>query len=190
MIRLLISFVIQLAANAVGLIVASWVIDDVTISGPAFLVAVLIFTVVYALAQPFLTQLALSKASALRGGVALVATLVGLLITSWVSDGLSIDSGLAWIEATVIVWVVSLLGVLILPAIFVKKKVPGEPLLTGSTLVEAVRASLATGGDPERAAGQQKYMKSELPFRGFTMRCAARSAASRCWRRARRVDRY
>jgi putative membrane protein len=122
MVWLLISFVIQLAANALGLLVADWVLEDVNVSGPAFLVAVVIFTVVYAIAQPFLTQLALSKAAALRGATALVATLIGLIITSLVSDGLSISGGLTWIEATVIVWIVSLLGVLILPMIFVKKR--------------------------------------------------------------------
>ena len=123
MIRLLVSFVIQLAANALGLLVADQVLEDVNVSGAAFLVAVVIFTVVYAIAQPFLTQLALSKATALRGATALVATLIGLIITSLVSDGLSISGALTWIEATVIVWIVSLLGVLILPMIFVKKKV-------------------------------------------------------------------
>jgi len=123
MIRLLVSFVIQLAANALGLLVADQVLEDVDVSGAAFLVAVVIFTVVYAIAQPFLTQLALSKATALRGATALVATLIGLIITSLVSDGLSISGALTWIEATVIVWIVSLLGVLILPMIFVKKKV-------------------------------------------------------------------
>src|SRR6478735_1704630 len=123
MIRLLISFVIQLAANALGLLVADQVLDDVEVSGAAFLVAVLIFTVVYAIAQPFLTQLALSKATALRGATALVAILIGLIITSLVSDGLSISGALTWIEATLIVWIVSLLGTLILPLIFVKKKV-------------------------------------------------------------------
>ena len=126
MIRLLISFVIQLAANALGLLVADWVLEDVKVSGTAFLVAVVIFTVVYAIAQPFLTQLALSKATALRGATALVATLIGLIITSLVSDGLSISGGLTWLEATVIVWIVSLLGTLILPLIFVKKKVEGK----------------------------------------------------------------
>ena len=126
MIRLLVSFVIQLAANALGLLVADWVLEDVKVSGTAFVVAVVIFTVVYAIAQPFLTQLALSKATALRGATALVATLIGLIITSLVSDGLSISGGVAWLEATVIVWIVSLLGTLILPLIFVKKKVEGK----------------------------------------------------------------
>ena len=63
------------------------------------------------------------NAPALRGGVALIATLVGLIITTLVSDGLSIDGAVTWIAATVIVWLVSLLGVFVLPMIFLKKKV-------------------------------------------------------------------
>jgi 3-methyladenine DNA glycosylase AlkD len=35
-------------------------------------------------------------------------------------------------------------------------------------LVGAVRAALAGAGDPVRAAGQQAYMKSEMPYRGLT----------------------
>jgi len=123
MIRLIVSFIIQIASNALGLIVAAAILDKMEITGAAFVVAVVIFTLVYALAQPFLTQLALSKASALRGGVALVATLVALIITGWVSDGLHISGTATWIQATVIVWIVSLLGVLILPLIFVRNRV-------------------------------------------------------------------
>lgn len=35
-------------------------------------------------------------------------------------------------------------------------------------LVEAVRSALASSGDPVRAAAQQRYMKSALPFRGLS----------------------
>lgn len=37
------------------------------------------------------------------------------------------------------------------------------PLLTG------IRASLAAHADPQRAAAQQRYMKSAMPYRGLTM---------------------
>jgi len=122
MIRMLIGLGIQLLANALGLLVAAWLLEDVRVSGTAFAIAVVIFTVVYALAQPLLVQMAMSKAPALRGGVALVATLVGLLVTALVSDGLSIRGALTWVEATVIVWIVSLIGVLVLPAVLIKKR--------------------------------------------------------------------
>ncbi len=35
-------------------------------------------------------------------------------------------------------------------------------------LVETVRETLATHAEPERAVGQQRYMKSHLPYRGLT----------------------
>lgn len=38
----------------------------------------------------------------------------------------------------------------------------------GQDLVEAIRAALAAAADPERAVGQQRYMKSAMPFRGLT----------------------
>ena len=37
-----------------------------------------------------------------------------------------------------------------------------------SALVAAVRAALGGAGDPERAVGQQAYMKSSMPYRGLT----------------------
>lgn len=37
-----------------------------------------------------------------------------------------------------------------------------------TALIEAIRAALAEAGDPERAAGQQRYMKSAMPYRGLT----------------------
>jgi hypothetical protein len=123
MIRFLLAIVVQLLSNALGLLVAAQVLDDMTLTASAFVVAVVVFTVVYAIAQPFFTQMALSYVPALRGGVALVATLVGLLITTWLTDGLSISGATTWIAATVIVWLVSLIGVLLLPLILVKKKV-------------------------------------------------------------------
>jgi 3-methyladenine DNA glycosylase AlkD len=36
-------------------------------------------------------------------------------------------------------------------------------------LAAAIRAALAAAADPERAAGQQRYMKSAMPFRGLTI---------------------
>jgi 3-methyladenine DNA glycosylase AlkD len=35
-------------------------------------------------------------------------------------------------------------------------------------LVRAIRETLAGAGDPERAVAQQRYMKSEMPYRGIT----------------------
>ena len=123
MIRLIISAGIKLLANALGLITAAVVLDDVTITGAAFVIAVLIFTGVEVLADPLLTKISLTSVPALRGGVALVTTFLGLVITAAVSDGLSISGTTTWILATLIVWLAALAAALILPLLFVKKAV-------------------------------------------------------------------
>ena len=123
MIRLAISAGVKLLANALGLITAAVVLDDVTITGAAFVIAVLIFTVVEVLADPLLTKISLTSVPALRGGVALVTTFLGLVITAAVSDGLSISGTTTWILATLLMWLVALAAALILPLLFVKKAV-------------------------------------------------------------------
>jgi uncharacterized membrane protein YvlD (DUF360 family) len=122
-IRWLISALLYLAANALGLWVADLVLDGMTLTGSAFLMAVLIFTLVEVLVSPLLTQMAIKGSGALRGSVALVATFIGLLVTSLVNEGLTIDGFTTWIGATVIVWLAALLAGWILPLLFVKKAV-------------------------------------------------------------------
>jgi putative membrane protein len=123
MIRLLVSTLIQLAANAVGLLLATLVLDGMTISWGAFLLAVVFFTVVEVVLGPLIRQMAVKKANALLGSTALVVTLLGLLVTNLVSDGLSIEGLSTWVLATIIVWLTSLLATILLPIVLVKRKV-------------------------------------------------------------------
>ena len=123
MVRLLISIAIRLAASAVGLLVADLVLDDLSVEWQAFVIAVAIFTLVEAIAEPAILKMAITNAPALRGSVALIATFVGLLVTDIVSDGFDISGVWTWVAATVIVWLGALLAALLLPVIFVKKAV-------------------------------------------------------------------
>ena len=121
MIRLLVRTLIALVANAVGLLVAAAVLDGMHMNASGFILAVIIFTVVFALMQPFLAaQFRRSRAAAL-GGVALIATFIALVVTDIFSDGLSINGVGTWIAATVIVWVAALLAAFILPFLGLKK---------------------------------------------------------------------
>ncbi len=121
MIRLLVSAVIYLVANAIALLITNAVLDDVTIDGGAFVLAVVIFTVVEVVIQPLITQIGVRHSRAILGSSALIATFVGLVVTTLVSDGLSISGAMTWLLATVIVWAGALVAGLILPALFVKK---------------------------------------------------------------------
>ena len=127
MVRWLISIAIHLGANAIALWIADLVLDDMSIEWSAFMLAVVIFTLVEVIAEPLITKMALSSAPALRGSVALVVTFLGLVVTALVTDGLNIDGATTWILATIIVWLGGLLAGLILPAIFVKRAVDDEP---------------------------------------------------------------
>lgn len=121
MIRMLVSAALHIAANAIGLLVASLVLNDMSIDATAFVFAVLIFTVVEVVAQPLLQKIAVKNVNALVGGVALVTTFVGLLVTNVISDGMTISGVWTWVLATLIVWLAGTLAGVILPLIFVKK---------------------------------------------------------------------
>lgn len=114
---------IRLLANAVGLIVAAAILSGMSITGPAFVIAVLIFTVVQVVADPLVTKIAIRSVPAMRGGVALVTTFLSLLVTTWISSGLLIDGLKTWLLATLVVWLAALIAELILPMLLVKKSV-------------------------------------------------------------------
>jgi hypothetical protein len=120
-IRLLVRTVIALASNAVGLIVAAAVLDEVSLDATGFVIAVVVFTVVFSLLQPFLVMSLRQSRAAVLGGVALIATLASLIVTVLVTDGLSIDGLTGWILGTLIVWLASVLAGFILPYLGLKK---------------------------------------------------------------------
>jgi putative membrane protein len=122
-IRLLLGVVVHLVANAAGLLVAATLLEGMSVSGVAFVVAVGIFTVVQAVIGPMVRQAAVKNLNALVGGTALVVTFLGLLVTTVVSDGLSIDGVTTWVLATVIVWLAAMVAALLLPVLLAKRAV-------------------------------------------------------------------
>ena len=55
------------------------------------------------------------------GAVALIATLVSLIVTDLLTDGLSIRGVTTWILAALIVWLAALVAALLLPFLGLKK---------------------------------------------------------------------
>ena len=126
MIRMLISIAMHLGANFVGLLIADLVLDDLSIQWEVYLFAVAFFTLVEVIAGPLVTKMALQSVPALRGGIALVTTLVGLIITDIIFDGFSIAGAWTWIVATVIVWLGGVLAAIVLPLIFLRNATDGD----------------------------------------------------------------
>ena len=121
MIRLLVRLLIAFLSNAVGLVVAAAVLDGMTLNVTGFVVAVALYTIVFALLQPFLISVLRRSPAPVLGGVALIATLVSLIVTTLLTDGLSISGAGTWIAATVVVWLASVLAAFILPYLGLKR---------------------------------------------------------------------
>jgi uncharacterized membrane protein YvlD (DUF360 family) len=120
-IRLLVRVAVAVAANAIGLLVAAALLDGVHLNGAGFFVAVVIFTVVFALMHPFLlVQMRRGRGLAFVGA-ALLATLIALIVADLLSDGLTIEGVGTWIAATVIIWLAALLAAFILPFFGLRK---------------------------------------------------------------------
>ena len=110
-----------LLANAIALVVAAMLLAGFTINGLAFAVAVCIFTASTVILEPLITKIARQNAPYLLGGIALVTTFVGLLVTTLVTDGLSITSIGTWVIATLIIWMATVVASLILPRFLFKE---------------------------------------------------------------------
>jgi putative membrane protein len=121
MIRLLASLTLSLLANAIGLYMAKVFVDGFSIDAFSFALAVIIFSLTTTVLGPLIMKIALTNAPYLMGGIALVTTFVGLLITDLLSDGISITGISAWVTSTLVVWVFSVVGSIVLPLLLFKK---------------------------------------------------------------------
>lgn len=126
MIRLAARMVLELLANGVGLLVAAWMLDGFSMSASAFVVVVLIFSALKFVLDPLILKMSIQYVPALRGGIALVTTLVSLVITSLIDDGLQIEGIDTWVLATLIVWLFGLIASLLLPVFVFKKVLSGD----------------------------------------------------------------
>lgn len=120
--RILIRLGLTLGGNALGLWIASLLLDKVSISGGAFIIAVVIFTVLEAVLLPFIAKTTEDNAPILHSLSALITTFAALLITVLVSDGLSVDGTLTWVLATVIVWLATMIAGVVLTKLLLPEK--------------------------------------------------------------------
>jgi uncharacterized membrane protein YvlD (DUF360 family) len=104
----------------IGFIVAAALLDDMTLNGSAFLIAVVIFVVLTAVLEPLIEKIGDEHASIISAGSSVITTFLALLLTELISDGLSIEGFVTWILATLIVWPCTALATWILARLFIK----------------------------------------------------------------------
>ena len=106
--RLVAAFVIRFVAAFVALAVVGVVVDGVSVDPIGLPIAALIYAVIMLIAAPALERLLAEGSGWATRLTGLAATFVALLVTTLISDALEIDGLVAWILATLIVWVVAI----------------------------------------------------------------------------------
>lgn len=107
--------VVLLGSWAIGLLVAVWVVPRVSVSVSAFVVAVVVFSVAQTILSMLILKLPHGYASVFLGGTGLVLTVVALVLASVLTDGLIIRSVESWVATTVVIWLVTTLGAILVP---------------------------------------------------------------------------
>lgn len=123
--RLVALTVLELVANALGLLIAAAVLPGFSIDALSFVIVVAIFTVVKFIVAPLIEKLSAQYVPVLNGAVSLITTFLGLLITTFFSHGLMISGIQTWILATLIVWVCGLLAAVVLPMFLFRSTLSG-----------------------------------------------------------------
>ena len=115
MVRLLLSIVATIIANAVGLLLAASLLTGFTIDAMSFIVVLLVFTGVMILTGPLVTKVAITQLPQIRGSISLVAVFLGLKVTEWLMPGFDMGGLSNWLAATLLVWLGSLIAEILLP---------------------------------------------------------------------------
>ena len=124
MITLVFRTLIFVVSAALGLIVADLLLEDFRIDWSqwwGFVLCVVIFAVLQGVLSPWVAKMADRYAPVLMGGIGIVSTLISLAIVVLLPvGGLSIHGVAGWLLGAVIVWLVSALGTVLLPMLFLK----------------------------------------------------------------------
>ncbi|WP_120634100.1 hypothetical protein [Ruegeria sp. EL01] len=104
-----------LAGNAIGLLLATLLLAGFSIRPLSFIIVVIVFTLVQVVAEPLILKLGEKRAPALKGGIALVVTFVGLLATDLITSGLTVGGISNLLAATLLVWLGALIASVVLP---------------------------------------------------------------------------
>lgn len=127
MITLLFRALMYLVSAGLGLIVADLVLEGFQIEWDkwwGFVVCIVIFAILQSVLAPWVSRMADRYAPVLMGGIGIFSTLISLVIVVLLPiGGLRIVDLSGWLLGSVIVWLITALGSVLLPLIFLRKKV-------------------------------------------------------------------
>ncbi|WP_282854962.1 phage holin family protein, partial [Microbacterium oxydans] len=118
---------LYLVSAGLGLIAADLLLDGFEIEWNkwwGFVICILIFAILQSVLSPWVMKIANRYAPVLMGGIGIVSTLISLIIVVLLPiGGLRITDLTGWLLGSVIVWLITALGSVLLPLIFLRKKV-------------------------------------------------------------------
>jgi hypothetical protein len=123
--------VVLLVSWAIGLLVAAWVVPGVSLSASGFIVGVVLFSAAQATLSLLIVKLPRAYASLLLGGTGLALTLVALIVASALTHGLTIHGFASWLATTIVVWLVTTVGAISLPAVLAREEARQSRVITG-----------------------------------------------------------
>lgn len=126
MITFLFRTIMYLASAGLGLIVADLVLEGFQIQWDqwwGFVICIVIFAILQSVLSPWIAKLADRYAPVLLGGIGIFSTLIALIVVVLLPiGGLRITDAVGWILGSVIVWIITAIGSVLLPMIFLKRK--------------------------------------------------------------------
>lgn len=118
------SALLYLLCTGAGLLLAALLLAGFVLPWTAFFVAVVLMSVLLAVIAPILRKMAEQRLPQLMGGFALIAVFLSLLVTSVLVPGMQITSLGAWLGATGLVWIGSLVASFLLPLLVFRNAAP------------------------------------------------------------------
>ncbi len=113
--KTLVSAVLFILANGVGLLLAGIILPGFSMGIVALVFAAILFSLLEVILGPLILKLAKKRLPALEGGISFVITFVGLFFTSILIDGMHIGGLSNWLLASIIVWLGALIASTLLP---------------------------------------------------------------------------
>lgn len=105
-----------------GLVIAAAVVPGVAMSAPGFVVAVLAFAAAQTGLSWLILKLPHGYASLLLGAAGLTLTVVALWLASVLTPGLGIRGFASWLAMTLVVWLVTTIGAILLPDMYIRSQ--------------------------------------------------------------------
>lgn len=113
---------VLMAAWAIGLLLAAWVVPGVSVTVGAFILAVALFSVAQAALSVWILKLPHRYAPLVLGGTGLTLTVIAMWLAAALTHGLNFRGVESWVAATVVVWLVTTIGAIVWP-VFVHDEV-------------------------------------------------------------------